>query len=1064
MSRTLNPLAGCPAYSYRKRRRAIFCASCISVLALASALAGMAAAQPIDLTVSDIIASHPEHITSIPGTDPVSGQPGFLIIAPYVSNPPGDEASYSNNKITVNSPNNPSNPYAVYGSMSDEYDIFNNNLVVRPGFNLYSSYAAVGTAFAGISLAEGHTVSGNVMDVSDGGFGDTAGGGYAEGGNVSYNAVNAVSSMVVLRAESEIIGGLSRYGGVLENNNVTFGTRGITSRFQAEYVVGAYASNSRAYGNLESRITGNKVETFVREQFVGFDISVTHDVAGAIIHGAPATPGGMVTEISGNEVSLYSGTFGGSVYGANVGLKILYQDLPNNKVDGADISSNKVTIIGVVKIRDSIYGASASDSSSSGSNTFSFNSVTVEGRLAHESYSPVQNIIGSAGVSGTAVFNFVTVDVIGISPGFIVEKDVAGATMAGTAGAYGNTVDLRADEDHWLEIQGTVAGARVAEGSASAAGPDSPNGVSLRGRVTVGGDVFGASAGKGSADGNLVLAQGLSGTELVSVGGRLAGGFVGLGDSDASSASGNAVSLRDVRLGGSVYGGLVGSGTGGRATGNTVRLSGTVMVDGTGVDLAGGHVSGSGTQTGFSGNALLVDADFVQEGSAFRDVSGFETILFTLGSERLLSPAALSDPLLDVSGTLRLTDGTSNSTVRLVMTDETLLPQGTRVLVSRPADVAVTASAPPVSVVVETRGLGLVRYETPLSFEGGSLVMTVALGLKEESKAFSEVPLAGLSFVSLGGDLMAGRGIPAALAASRHSPSSQSSPSSQPGAAPFAVMSYGRYTVETGSHVDVKGTSGAAGVAFVSGTSAGPLAAGLFVEFGEGSFDSYNEFLGLPPVHGEGNLSYVGGGAFARMDFGPPESSRPYLEASVRYGRTRAEFRSPDIRGPQGMTAEYGYGAGYLGFHAGGGYVLAFGDVGGVDAGSRLPSGTLDLSLRYFHVRMEGHEFELFGRTARLDPVTSSRIRFGGRLSLVLAPSVRPYFGSYVEHEFAGVSRGTYAGIPLPSASLGGTSGVFELGVAAGSPGNPLEIQLGVQGSTGRREGISASLSVTYVF
>jgi hypothetical protein len=313
-----------------------------------------------------------------------------------------------------------------------------------------------------------------------------------------------------------------------------------------------------------------------------------------------------------------------------------------------------------------------------------------------------------------------------------------------------------------------------------------------------------------------------------------------------------------------------------------------------------------------------------------------------------------------------------------------------------------------------------------------------------QAKAVSELPLADVSFVNYGSDLLVGQTIPAAIAGI----------AGEIGVAAFATVGYSWQRTETGSHVDVKGFSGDVGIAVGAETSVGPFAAGLFLEFGKGSYDSFNEFNGFASVRGEGDLSYLGGGAFARLDLGAKDASRPYFEASFRFGRTDGDFGTRDFEGTDNRPVDYDLDSDYFGFHAGGGYVIAF---SGFD-------GTLDLSAKYFHLRRDGDDFTLLGGDATLSSVTSSRIKAGGRLTVGITPVIRTYFGAYFEHELDGDSRVTFMDVPLPEASLGGSTGIGELGLLVSSPGGGLEFQIGVQGSAGRRDSFSGNMSLRYTF
>jgi hypothetical protein len=315
--------------------------------------------------------------------------------------------------------------------------------------------------------------------------------------------------------------------------------------------------------------------------------------------------------------------------------------------------------------------------------------------------------------------------------------------------------------------------------------------------------------------------------------------------------------------------------------------------------------------------------------------------------------------------------------------------------------------------------------------------------VNDDAKALSELPLADVSFVNLGSDLIASQAIPAAMA----------SAFGTVGVATFASVSYSWQRAETGSHVDVKGLSGDIGLAVGTETSAGPFAAGAFLEFGDGSFDSYNDFAGIPTVHGEGDLSYLGGGVFARLDLGQLEASHPYFEVSARFGKTDADFRTRDFQAAYGTEIKFDFDARYYGFHAGGGYVIGLGDTL-----------SLDLSAKYFYTHRDGEDFLIEGDRASLSSVVSSRIKAGGRLNFGITESIKGYFGAYLEHELDGDSTVTYVNTKLPEVTLGGTSGVGELGLIVRAPSSPFEVQLGVQGSGGRKDGLSGSLSLKYTF
>ncbi|MDR1079806.1 MAG: hypothetical protein LBQ79_02280 [Deltaproteobacteria bacterium] len=146
--------------------------------------------------------------------------------------------------------------------------------------------------------------------------------------------------------------------------------------------------------------------------------------------------------------------------------------------------------------------------------------------------------------------------------------------------------------------------------------------------------------------------------------------------------------------------------------------------------------------------------------------------------------------------------------------------------------------------------------------------------------------------------------------------------------------------------------------------------------------------------------------------------------------------------------------AGYRGFHAGAGYVLALGGSGA----------SPDLAAKYFLKRRDGYEFILSDDRVVLRPVVSSRTKLGARLNFGLAGPVGGYAGLHWERELDGESRVSCGGDDLPASTLNGSTAVGEMGLAVASPGSPLEVRLGIQGSGGRRGSLSSSLSVRFSF
>lgn len=76
-----------------------------------------------------------------------------------------------------------------------------------------------------------------------------------------------------------------------------------------------------------------------------------------------------------------------------------------------------------------------------------------------------------------------------------------------------------------------------------------------------------------------------------------------------------------------------------------------------------------------------------------------------------------------------------------------------------------------------------------------------------------------------------------------------------------------------------------------------------------------------------------------------------------------------------------------------------------------------------------------------------------------------PYIGAAWEHEFDGKARATTNGFDIDAPNLHGNTGIGELGLSlTPSADLPLTIDLGVQGYTGKHEGVTGSLMVKWEF
>lgn len=301
------------------------------------------------------------------------------------------------------------------------------------------------------------------------------------------------------------------------------------------------------------------------------------------------------------------------------------------------------------------------------------------------------------------------------------------------------------------------------------------------------------------------------------------------------------------------------------------------------------------------------------------------------------------------------------------------------------------------------------------------------------SKTVSEAFLGSVAFVNQGAEFIADEGLNAAVRAAQGAP----------GFTAFGAIHGGKSRYETGSHVDLRGTSLAAGAAGRVGSA---LIAG-FVEAGWASSDSH-----VNGARGDADHDYYGVGAALRYDFSTPF----YLEGSVRAGSA-----STDFDGAFGnASAHFESDAFYASAHLGGGYVF------------KLDPVQLDLYGRYTVTYLDNDDTDLgtgYGETLSMSSATTHALRIGGRLTGDLSETTSWKVGAAYEHVFDGDAEadilfgGSAAALDVPS--LSGNTGILELGLSVKpSAASPWTADIGVKGYVGDRRGAAGSISVLYAF
>ena len=706
--------------------------------------------------------------------------------------------------------------------------------------------------------------------------------------------------------------------------------------------------------------------------------------------------------VGDNHVLITGGTINGSVYGSN---------------GGHNSTGNSVTISGGT-INGSVYGAYAAGGDSFTGNTLYKNSATLLSLARNFEFI----FFGYSGDAGIAGLDVAQQGVVGSQP--LVKLDTGGndITISGVIHDGTGTGGIEKVGAGTLTLTGAntyKAGTTVSEGTLSI-GND--NNIGTGTNTMAGGtlQLTGATYSKGwtlgvgsnaiETAGNTTLNGVLSGT----------GGFAKTG-AGTLTLSGN-----------NTYSGLT------EARGGVLALSGAGSISDT-LALYGGTTFNTG---GTNVNLNRLDVRGAANWTGNLNMAG-QTMNFYV-------PAAMGNgqTMLAVSGTadvagstVTINGGIDGARPLLKVGDAFILIDATNALNGTPAN---------------TMNNGVVKHGATLKYDfaivtaNNQLLADITqISAVEQAKALSEGFLSGMALVTQGADHVAGAGMANAVSAAKGAGRGGY------GLAGFGSLSGGHLRLNTGSHVVMSSVSLLAGLARGQDLDFGRTTLGAFLEFGNGSYDTYNSFSNAASVSGDGSACYLGGGLLGHLDFTDTGPGNFYTEASFRAGGLYNDYHNSDLRDSQGRRAEYDSSSAYYGFHIGPGYIWNLRD-----------KASLDLYGKYFWTRQEGDSVRLStGDPVRFKDVDSSRLRFGGRFAYAVNEHVSPYIGAAYEHEFDGQARATSYGYSIDAPKLEGGTGISELGLTwKPSKDLPLSFDLGLSGYVGKREGVTGSLQIRFEF
>ena len=1004
-----------------------------------------------------------------------------------------------NNRVTLDGAASQAN--VIYGGRVEQGTARENAVVMKNG-------SVTLGIFGGIATADGGQAQDNHVTMSGGSVGEHLIGGYVQNGNGA-----ATGNSVIFNGGSvteNVYGGRS-VNGPAQNNSVTM-TNG-----SAKWLLGGYSANGNVSGNsinvsggtltggvnggetTSGNATGNSVDfsnvtaTYVQGGYSGSGSATGNSLtirSGTVQNNAF---GGYVDsgsgEASGNSVTFNGGSVTNNIYGGMSAAGLAQ----NNSVTMTNGSAK--WLLGGYSANGNVIGNSVNVSGGTltGVSGGESNSGSATGNIVSISGGTVQsNVNGGFVASGSGK---ATGNIVNISG----NADLSGAVVAGGSSPDGDAFTdntLNKNSDAAVHLARNFASVNFGySGTANIGELDStPTGSALSGvtvntnanNVSFDGVISGSGSITKTGAGTLIL----SGTNTYSGGTTISAGTLSIGsDTNIGSGtntignkgtlllSGNGTYTNDWTLSGagsaiatdnnntlsgvlSGNGGLTKTGTGtltlsgtNTYTGMTTVRSGTLAL---GSDLTsnqltlyGGTVFDRGSHNLSLDNGILsVNGANGQSAMYKGDLSARNATL------NFISPVHPTQPLLRVTGDTDV----SGSAYNVGLSGGTSLAAGsTLTLLEVGAGKMLTANN-------LRKGGGIVQIGStvahdittdvaldPTTGRLSAVTAQVSPGrATDQSKALSEGFLGGLALNLQGADLVAGRGMDSAVRAS-----SGTDDAERHGFAGFGALSGGSLRYNTGSHLDMNSLSLLTGLAWGIDLAPGRLTLGAFFEYGNGSYDTHNSFTNAASVDGDGNAYYLGGGILARMDFVNIGPGRFYAEASGRAGKTHNEYDSSDLRDAAGRKADYDSSSPYYGLHFGTGYVWNINDAA-----------TLDLYGKYFWTRQQGDSVGLStGEHLSFDDINSSRLRFGGRFAYILNEHVAPYIGAAWEHEFDGKARARTNGFDIDAPNLRGNTGIGELGLSlTPSADLPLTVDLGVQGYTGKHEGVTGSLMVKWEF
>lgn len=270
---------------------------------------------------------------------------------------------------------------------------------------------------------------------------------------------------------------------------------------------------------------------------------------------------------------------------------------------------------------------------------------------------------------------------------------------------------------------------------------------------------------------------------------------------------------------------------------------------------------------------------------------------------------------------------------------------------------------------------------------------------------------------------------------------------------PFAAARVGRYDLDVRGDLETNVISGLLGYAVnLQGSEIG-----AFVEMGHGTYDTKTTVTSpVGETKGDGKHNYVGFGVYG--NYATPIDWL-HVTGYVKGGWLRNEF-SASIAG---VSVDFDRTSNYWGAH--------LGMYGEFQAAGKIKNRTF---LNYFYDGRESESYtasgssDVAGADFHFNSLNSHRAQLGSVFEYAYTSALRPYAALTYEYAFKADAKGRasdqFGDLALNGTDLEGSTGIVSLGWTYQNEAKHFEFDQGVNGYTGKRQGVSAQAQAAWKF